>query len=69
MGAILMDHAVVASNVLVAAGAVVLENSQLESGFVYGGVPAKKLKPLEHFTEEIQRISKNYIKYSSWFKS
>lgn len=70
MGAIIMDHAVVESNVLIAAGAVVLENSKLESGFVYGGVPAKKLKPLssEHFEGTIKRISTNYIKYSSWFK-
>ncbi|MEZ5014382.1 MAG: gamma carbonic anhydrase family protein [Chitinophagales bacterium] len=69
MGAIVMDHAVVYNNVLIAAGAVVLENSVLESGFIYGGVPAKKLKPLseETFAHNIQRIADNYNMYASWF--
>lgn len=71
MGAIVMDHAVVHSNVLIAAGAVVLENSILESGFIYGGVPAKKIKPLseEEFKGTIERIANNYIMYSGWFNS
>ena len=70
MGAIVMDHAVVHSNVLIAAGSVVLENSVLESGFIYGGVPAKKLKPLseEVFKQNIDRIANNYVIYSTWFK-
>lgn len=70
MGAILMDHVHVESNVLIAAGAVVLENTRLESGYLYAGVPAKKIKPLgENLIKgEIERIAKNYIKYSGWFK-
>lgn len=70
MGAIVMDHAVVNDNVLIAAGSVVLENSVLESGFIYGGVPAKKLKPLSQaeFEGTISRITNNYIMYSGWFK-
>ncbi len=70
MGAIVMDHAVVNENVLIAAGSVVLENSILESGFIYGGVPAKKLKPLsaEEFRQSIERIADNYIMYAGWFK-
>lgn len=69
MGAIIMDHAVVEENVLVAAGAVVLENSHLESGYIYAGVPAKKVKALskDTFEDTIQRISNNYVMYSSWF--
>ncbi|MFI5171582.1 MAG: gamma carbonic anhydrase family protein [Chitinophagales bacterium] len=71
MGAIVMDHAVVHQNVLIAAGAVVLENSILESGFIYGGVPAKKLKPLseKEFKGTILRIADNYIMYSGWYKN
>ncbi|HMX03589.1 MAG TPA: gamma carbonic anhydrase family protein [Chitinophagales bacterium] len=69
MGAIVMDHAVVHENVLIAAGSVVLENSILESGFIYGGVPAKKIKPLspEEFANTISRISNNYVMYAGWF--
>ena len=46
MGAIVLDGAVVRRHVLVAAGAVVPPSATLESGFLYAGVPAKKIKPL-----------------------
>ena len=69
MGAIVMDHAVVNEFVIIAAGAVVLENTICETGFLYAGVPAKKIKPL---TEEqlamLKQLPKNYIMYSGWFK-
>ncbi len=70
MGAIVMDNAVVEENVLIAAGAVVLENAHLESGYIYAGVPAKKVKALsaEQFNDSVQRIADNYLLYSSWFK-
>jgi carbonic anhydrase/acetyltransferase-like protein (isoleucine patch superfamily) len=69
MGAIIMDHAIVHSHVIVAAGALVLENSELESGFVYAGVPAKKVKALdeENFSFFIDRTARNYQMYASWF--
>lgn len=70
MGAIVMDHAVVESNCLIAAGAVVLENAHLESGYIYAGVPAKKIKALsaEMFKDSVERIANNYVMYSSWLK-
>lgn len=70
MGAIVMDHAVVESNCLIAAGAVVLENMRCESGFIYAGVPAKKVKALspEQFKDSIERIGNAYVKYAGWFK-
>lgn len=70
MGAIVMDHAVVESNVLIGAGSVVLENSILESGYIYAGVPARKVKALspEVFKDTIERIANSYIMYSGWFK-
>jgi len=70
MGAIIMDLAVVQKHVIVAAGAVVLENSVLESGWIYGGTPAKKLKELdeENLQFFITRTAENYIRYSNWFK-
>jgi carbonic anhydrase/acetyltransferase-like protein (isoleucine patch superfamily) len=68
MGAKVLDHAIIESNVIVGAGALVLENMICESGFLYAGVPAKKIKPL---TEEQIRMlattAENYILYSSWF--
>jgi len=69
MGAIVMDHAVIESHCLVAAGAVVLENMVCESGYIYAGVPAKKVKALspEVFKQNISRIAHNYMMYASWF--
>jgi len=70
MGAIVMDNAIIPSNVIIGAGSLVLEGSVLESGFVYAGVPAKKIKQLSDdlFADQVKRIADNYIKYSSWFK-
>lgn len=70
MGAIIMDLAVVQKHVIVAAGAVVLENTVLESGWIYGGIPAKKIKPLDPENRQffITRTAGNYVKYSNWFK-
>jgi carbonic anhydrase/acetyltransferase-like protein (isoleucine patch superfamily) len=70
MGAIVMDNAIVHDNVLIAAGSVVLENSVLESGYIYAGVPAKKIKALDenHMNGLMKRISENYKLYASWFK-
>ena len=70
MGSIVMDNCHVESNAIVAAGAVLLEGTKVESWSIYAGVPARKVKTLskELFKGEVERISKNYIKYSSWFK-
>lgn len=70
MGAIVMDGTVVEENVLIAAGSVVLENSRLETGHIYGGVPARKIKALspELFKDQIQRIANNYMMYAKWFE-
>ncbi len=70
MGAIVMDHAVVPSHCLVAAGAVVLENAKLESGYIYAGVPARKVKALStaQLGDTIERIANSYLMYSGWFK-
>jgi len=68
MGAIVMDHADVEDFVIIAAGAIVLEKTVCESGFLYAGIPAKKIKPLtEEQKEMLKRLPENYIMYSSWF--
>lgn len=70
MGAIVMDRCYIEKNSLIAAGSVLLEGTRVESGSLYAGVPAKKVKDLtpEHFQTIIERISNNYVMYSSWFK-
>jgi carbonic anhydrase/acetyltransferase-like protein (isoleucine patch superfamily) len=70
MGAIVMDHAVIHSNVIIAAGAVVLENTVVESGSVWAGVPAKKVKDIspELLQGQVERIANSYLMYSGWFK-
>ena len=70
MGAIVMDNCVVESNCIIAAGAVVTQNTVVPSGTIYAGVPAKKVKDIDQsdFAGEIERISNNYVMYSSWFK-
>lgn len=70
MGSIIMDDCVIESNSIIAAGAVVTQKTRVESGSIYAGVPAKKVKDVsqEQISGQIDRISNNYIKYSSWFK-
>lgn len=70
MGAIVMDNCVIESNSIIAAGSVVTQNTVVESGTIYAGIPAKKVKDIDQsdFAGEIERISNNYVMYSSWFK-
>jgi carbonic anhydrase/acetyltransferase-like protein (isoleucine patch superfamily) len=69
MGAIVMDHAVVEEFVIIGAGSVVLENTVCESGYLYAGTPAKKIKPLSDEQKAMLRqLPHNYIMYSGWFK-
>jgi carbonic anhydrase/acetyltransferase-like protein (isoleucine patch superfamily) len=68
MGAIVMDNAVVEEYCIIAAGSVVLENTICETGYLYAGTPAKKIKPI---TDEqralLNKLPDNYIMYSGWF--
>ena len=70
MGAIVMDFAHIGENSIIAAGSVVLENTIVEPGSIYGGIPAKKIKSVnERQTKEmIERIANNYLMYSDWYR-
>ncbi|MBS1500448.1 MAG: gamma carbonic anhydrase family protein [Bacteroidetes bacterium] len=69
MGAIVMDHVIVEEYVIIGAGSVVLENTVCESGYLYAGTPAKKIKPLSDDQRAMLRqLPQNYIMYSGWFK-
>ncbi|PJF38158.1 MAG: gamma carbonic anhydrase family protein, partial [Phototrophicales bacterium] len=61
MGARVMDKAIIRSGSIIAAGAVVLEGTEVESGWIYAGVPAKKIKPIGERSEMLERIANNYI--------
>jgi carbonic anhydrase/acetyltransferase-like protein (isoleucine patch superfamily) len=70
MGAIVMDDSIINTNTIIAAGAVVTKGTVTESGSIYAGVPARKVKDIseELLSGEIERIAENYIKYSGWYK-
>ncbi len=69
MGAIVMDNAILEDYTIIAAGSVVLENTICESGFLYAGTPAKKIKQITKEQKELlDKLSSNYMMYSDWFK-
>jgi len=70
MGAIIMDNAEIGSNSIIAAGAIVLEGTKVESGTIYGGVPARKIKdiPADLIAGQIDRIANHYLLYAGWFQ-
>lgn len=69
MGAIILDHAMIEDEVLIAAGAVVKEGMVCRSGYMYAGIPAREIKPLSDDMRkgQIERIASAYPKYASWY--
>lgn len=68
MGAIVMDQATVEEYVIIAAGAVVLEGMTCESGHLYAGIPAKKIKPITEVQRKLlDELPDRYVMYSTWF--
>src|SRR5690625_1477830 len=70
MGSIVMDDCIVESNSIIAAGAVLTQNTHVKEGELWAGVPAKKIGMVSKELKEgeIERIANNYVKYSSWYK-
>ncbi|MDR3057599.1 MAG: gamma carbonic anhydrase family protein [Prevotella sp.] len=70
MGTIILDHAVIGEGAIIAAGSVILSGTQVEPGSIYAGVPAKFVKKVDpdQAKEINQKIAKNYLMYSGWFK-
>lgn len=70
MGATVLDHVVVGEGAIVAAGSLVLSNTIIEAGSLWAGVPAKFIKKVdpEQSKELNQKIAKNYLMYSQWYK-
>lgn len=70
MGSIIMDHAVIESNSIIAAGALIPKGTVVKSGSVYAGVPARKIKDIDKalIEGEIERIANSYNMYASWYE-
>ena len=68
MGSILMDHVHVQSNVIVGAGSLVPPNKILESGHLYMGRPAKKIRQLTDSEKDqlIKGTADHYMMYATW---
>lgn len=65
MNAIILDEAVINSNIFIAAGTLVPPGKVLESGFLYMGSPAKKARKLtDKEIADIKKSADNYVKYS-----
>lgn len=63
MGAIIMDGAVVEDEVIIAAGCLVTPGKHLQSGFLYGGSPAKAMRPLKESEQNfLQYSADNYVR-------
>jgi carbonic anhydrase/acetyltransferase-like protein (isoleucine patch superfamily) len=68
MGSIVMDKSVVQKHVLLAAGSLVPEGKVLESGYLYVGRPAKKVRALT--ADEIAHIqysAQNYVQLKNQY--
>ncbi len=69
MGSIVMDDVVVGPQVMLGAGSLVPPGKQLESGYLYVGRPAVKLRPLtdeeraflRYSAEHYMRVKNNYL--------
>jgi carbonic anhydrase/acetyltransferase-like protein (isoleucine patch superfamily) len=69
MGSIIMDDAVIGTGAFIAAGAVVLQSTKVEAGWLYAGIPAKPVRPVDDKLREIiDRTAVNYPMYGRWFQ-
>tara|TARA_R110000868_G_scaffold391396_1_gene661395 strand:+ start:44031 stop:44561 length:531 start_codon:yes stop_codon:yes gene_type:complete len=70
MGAIILDGAVIEDEVLVGAGSMVTQGKRLESGYLYMGTPAKKIRPLKDGERELfTRTAGDYVELKGEYAS
>lgn len=70
MGAILLDGVVVEDDVMIGAGSLVSPGKRLESGFLYLGSPAKKIRPLtKEETDGLLYSASNYVSWKNDYLS
>lgn len=69
MNATVMDGAVVESGAMIGAGALVTSNTRCESGYLYIGTPAKKVRALtDSEKQNLKQSAINYVNYSAEYK-
>lgn len=70
MGAIVMDNVHIGTGSIIAAGAVVKENTQVPPYTIWAGVPAKQVKVLDPKTsiEKLEKLANNYVMYAKWYQ-
>ncbi|MGI4937667.1 MAG: gamma carbonic anhydrase family protein [Janthinobacterium lividum] len=69
MGSIVMDDVIVPDHVMIGAGSLISPGKKLESGFLYMGRPAEKIRPLteaertflRYSAEHYVRVKDNYL--------
>jgi carbonic anhydrase/acetyltransferase-like protein (isoleucine patch superfamily) len=69
MGAIVLDDAVIETQCVIAAGALVTQNSVCKSGYIYAGIPAKPVKKLDEKQLEflIYGTANGYVSLSEMY--
>ena len=67
MGAIVLDDCIIESDSIVAAGAVLTIGTQVKSGEIFAGVPAKKVKE-GNFKKQLLALANKYVEYSKWYE-
>ena len=67
MGAIVLDDCIIESDSIVAAGAVLKMGTQVKSGEIFAGIPAKKVKE-GNFKKQLLALANKYVEYSKWYE-
>ena len=64
MGSTLLDGCEIGEGAIVAAGALVLQHTKIPAGEIWGGVPAKYIKPVRPGQTD---NAKHYVEYSKYY--
>ena len=64
MGSTLLDGCEIGEGAIVAAGALVLQNTKIPAGEIWGGVPAKYIKPVRPGQTD---NAKHYVEYAKFY--
>ena len=70
MGSIVLDNAHIGKGAIVAAGAVVKENTQIPAHTLWAGIPARQVKVLDPDTsiESMKAMAEGYANYKEWYR-